>query len=148
MFIKGHSWFSMSESLNKRLYFIIFYSHWHTHTVHYVFISLYQSVKGVLVHQQGLWPGLKGFVGLGPRVLLWEAGICLPSKPFTTSCSTRSLTKILLVLFKNQTATKYIPHHRTTGWIAESFPVWPSCHLKAVLKLNYGLEVMFGNTWG
>ncbi len=102
MFIKRHSWFSVSESLNKRLYLIIFYSQWHTHTVHYVFISLYQSVKGVRVHQQGLWPGLKGFVGLGPRVLLWEAGICLPSKPFTTSCSTRSLTKYCLCFLKTR----------------------------------------------
>lgn len=111
-------------------------------TLH-MFIALHQSVKGVLVYEQGLWPGPRGSVGFGPQVLLWEAGICLPSKPFTTSCSTRSLTQILLVLFKGQTASKYTPHHRTMVWIAECFSVWPSRHLKSVLRLKYGLELMF-----
>lgn len=31
-----------------------------------MFIALHQSVKGVLVYEQGLWPGPRGSVGFGP----------------------------------------------------------------------------------
>lgn len=57
----------------------------------------------------------------GRLLLQGRTGICLPSKPFTTSCSTRSWTKILLVLYKGQTTSKIHPTSQNGVWIADSF---------------------------